>query len=68
MNVFGTEEGKEVSETVRSFWEREQWWLLGHKHRLLDFPASLGSVPDQHWPVARILTKLASQASHRAEP
>jgi hypothetical protein len=24
MNVFGTEEGKEVSETVRSFWEREQ--------------------------------------------
>lgn len=55
MNVLAQMEGKEHMRQSRGSWERGQWRLRGHRHGWsLDFPASLGEVPDQHWPPARI--------------
>lgn len=55
MHVLAQIEGNEHMRQSRGSWEREQWRLLGHKLSWsMDFPASLGEVPDQNWPSARI--------------
>lgn len=67
MNVFGTEEARGVSKAVRGFLGKGTVAAVGSHTVSRTFPASLGGVPDQHWPPpASIPTRPAFLASHRA--